>query len=233
MNILVIDTSCKTAMVALIQNGIVVSAMQIHDNKTHSIKMLPAIEYILDTAGIEPNELNAIAVTNGPGSYTGLRIGVTTAKTFAYTLNVPLLGINTLEALAASCDFETDDSNSVVCPMIDARNSRVYVAIYKNGKIIQDTKAMECGELCDLINDLQFNKVVFVGDGAIAYKQFILDNASCTCVFVPTEMSCGNPTALAHVAYEKFYEAMKNGSLNECTADGLKVNYYKNYTDSI
>ena len=108
MKILAIDTSCKTAMVSLSENGTVIAAVQLHDNKTHSVKMLPAVEYVLSSADTKFEDLGALAVTTGPGSYTGLRIGVTTAKTLSYTLKIPLIGINTLEALAASCDFGGD-----------------------------------------------------------------------------------------------------------------------------
>ena len=239
MKILAIDTSCKTAMAVLSENGNVISAMQLHDNKTHSVKLLPAVEYILDAAGVEPAQVEAVAVTNGPGSYTGLRIGVTTAKTFAYTLKIPLVGINTLEVLAAPWNFDdcgaecAEDKDTVVCPMIDARNARVYTSIYKIGKIIQETQAMECTELCDKLLQLDCKKIVFTGDGILANRELLLGRLGDKCVFVPTEMACGNPTALAYVAAKEISVAAESGKLAECTAEGLKVNYYKNYTDSI
>lgn len=239
MKILAIDTSCKTAMAVLSENGNVISAIQLHDNKTHSVKLLPAVEYILDAAGVEPAQVEAVAVTNGPGSYTGLRIGVTTAKTFAYTLKIPLVGINTLEVLAAPWNFddcgakEAEDEDTVVCPMIDARNARVYTSIYKTGKIISETQAMECTELCDKLLQLDCKKIVFTGDGSLANRELLLERLGDKCVFVHTEMACGNPTALAYVAAKEISVAAESGKLVECTAEGLKVNYYKNYTDSI
>lgn len=236
MKILAIDTSCKTAMVSLSENGIVIAAVQLHDNKTHSVKMLPAVEYVLSAAEAKFEELGAIAVTTGPGSYTGLRIGVTTAKTLAYTLKIPLLGINTLEALAASCDFGGENGNSIVCPLIDARNARVYGAVYKNGKFLQETCVTECAEFCEkveaFLNDVA-EQVVFIGDGALVNKEYILEKFGSKSVFVPTEFSCGNPQALSYVAAEKYSEAADADTLEKYDAQNLKVNYYKNYTDSI
>lgn len=231
MKILVIDTSCKTSMAALAENGNVISSIALNDNKTHSVKMLPSIEYIFEASGITPKELDAVAVTNGPGSYTGLRIGVTTAKTFAYTLQKPLIGINTLDALSASCEPQSDDT--LVCPLIDARNARVYAAIYKNGNILQDTQAMDCATLCENLKEIESSRIVFTGDGALKNKQLIADILGERAVFVPTEMSLGSPAAFAYVAAKKIDEIIQNGTLNEYTAESLKVNYYKNYTDSI
>lgn len=231
MKILVIDTSCKTSMAALAENGNVISSIALNDNKTHSVKMLPSIEYILEASGVEPKDLDAIAVTNGPGSYTGLRIGVTTAKTFAYTLQIPLIGINTLDALAASCEAQFDDT--LICPLIDARNARVYAAIYKNGNILQDTQAMDCTELCDNLKTMESGRILFTGDGAVSNKQLIIDRLGERAVFVHAEMSLGSPAALAYVAAKKLEEIIKNGTIGDYTAESLKVNYYKNYTDSI
>ena len=236
MKILAIDTSCKTAMVSLSENGIVIAAVQLHDNKTHSVKMLPAVEYVLSAAETKFEELGAIAVTTGPGSYTGLRIGVTTAKTLAYTLKIPLLGINTLEALAASCDFGGENGNSIVCPLIDARNARVYGAVYKNGKVLQETCVTECAEFCEKIKQAikdSDGQVIFIGDGASANKELLLEKFGNKCVFVPTEFSCGNPQALSYVAAQKYSEAADADTLEKYDAQNLKVNYYKNYTDSI
>lgn len=231
MKILVIDTSCKTSMAALTENGNVISSIALNDNKTHSVKMLPSIEYILDASGVDPKELEAIAVTNGPGSYTGLRIGVTTAKTFAYTLQIPLVGINTLDALAASCEPQSDDT--LVCPLIDARNARVYAAIYKNGNILQETQALDCAELCENLKEIESAKILFTGDGAVSNKKLIADILGERAVFVPTEMSLGSPAALAYVASKRIDEIIQNGTISDYTAESLKVNYYKNYTDSI
>ena len=120
--------------------------------------------------------------------------------------------------------------------MIDARNARVYGGIYKNGKVLQETCVMECAEFCEKIEQLLNDgaeQVIFIGDGALANKELISEKFADKSVFVPVEFSCGNPQALSFVAAKKYSEAAEAGKLAECDAQNLKVNYYKNYTDSI
>lgn len=226
MKILALDTSCKTAMAVITENGKIIAGIQLHDEKTHSVKLLPAIEYILSAADILPENLDCIAVTNGPGSYTGLRIGVTTAKTYSYTLNIPLVGINTLEALANSVDVENDN---IICPLIDARNARVYAGAYQNGHEILETKPMECIEFCNILKEkYPSENLLFVGDGADVNSDMILDTLE-NAVIVSNEMICGSIVGLAKAANDNYLKIAKNDKLSECTADNLKVEYFKEY----
>lgn len=226
MKILSIDTSCKTAMAVVTENDKILAGIQLHDEKTHSVKLLPAIEYIMSAADVLPNQLDVIAVTNGPGSYTGLRIGVTTAKTYGYTLNIPVVGINSLEAIACSVDVEDD---KIICPMIDARNERVYASVYKNGNEIIETKPLECAEFCNMLKEKYDNEtLLFVGDGAEANSDMILellDNS----IIVSKEMICGSFVGLAKAANNCIAKAMKNNLHSEYGADKLKVEYFKEY----
>ena len=225
MKILALDTSCKTAMAVITDNGKIIAGIQLHDEKTHSVKLLPAIEYILSAAGLKENELDAIAVTNGPGSYTGLRIGVTTAKTYAYTLNIPVIGINSLEALAASVNVGNDN---IICPLIDARNTRVYAAAYQNGHEILKTTPIECYEFCKILKEkYPNNTLLLVGDGAKANEALILDMLD-NSVIVSEEMICGSAIGLAKVADDK-YKKMDGIDILNSKAIELKVEYYKEY----
>ena len=225
MKILALDTSCKTAMAVITDNGKIIAGIQLHDEKTHSVKLLPAIEYILSAADLKENELDAIAVTNGPGSYTGLRIGVTTAKTYAYTLNRPVIGINSLEALAASVDVGNDN---IICPLIDARNTRVYAAAYQNGHEILKTTPIECYEFCKILKEkYPNNTLLLVGDGAKANEALILDMLD-NSVIVSEEMICGSAIGLAKVADDK-YKKMDGIDILNSKAIELKVEYYKEY----
>lgn len=167
MKLLVLDTSCKTAMAAVCEEGNVLASIQIQDQKTHSVKLLPAVEYILAAAGVSSSELGLVAVTNGPGSYTGLRIGVTTAKAFAYSLGIPLIGLNTLEALAAACAVGEEQ---LVCPMIDARNARVYAALYRGRAERLPCCALSCETLCETLRGMEYagERILFTGDGTAA-----------------------------------------------------------------
>lgn len=225
MKILALDTSCKTAMAVITDNGKIIAGIQLNDEKTHSVKLLPAIEYILSAADLKENDLDAIAVTNGPGSYTGLRIGVTTAKTYAYTLNIPVIGINSLEALAASVDVGNDN---IICPLIDARNTRVYAAAYQNGHEILKTTPIECYEFCKILKEkYPNNTLLLVGDGAKANEALILDMLD-NSVIVSEEMICGSAIGLAKVADDK-YKKMDEIDILNSKAIELKVEYYKEY----
>ena len=231
MKILSLDTSCKTAMAAVSEDGVILGAISIQDHKTHSVKMLPAIEYILSAAEIAPADLDLIAVTNGPGSYTGLRIGVTTAKTFAYSLRIPLIGVNSLEALAAAC---TMDPVSLICPVIDARNARVYASLYREGKEMMKPCALSCDVLCEkLKSEYSGEKILFTGDGIFANRTRFTELLGEMYRPVSVELSGGNPAAISLLARAKYAAAEAAGTLSEFTAESLKVEYYKNYTDSI
>ena len=231
MRILSIDTSCKTAMAAVSEDARVIAAVSIQDQKTHSVKMLPAIEYILNVSDTDRNDIGLVAVTNGPGSYTGLRIGVTTAKTFAYALKVPLVGINSLEALAASCAACGD---TLICPVMDARNARVYAALYKDGAEIMQTAALSCEELSErLKSEYEGSRIIFTGDGAYPNAETFSSLLGKMFAPLPETLSFGNPAAIAMLAYEKYRNAVSDGSIGSLTADGLKVEYYKKYTVDI
>ncbi len=231
MKLLVMDTSCKTAMAAVCEDGSVLASIQIQDQKTHSVKLLPAVEYILAAAGVSPSELGLVAVTNGPGSYTGLRIGVTTAKAFAYSLGIPLIGLNTLEALAAACAVGEEQ---LVCPMIDARNARVYAALYRGSAELLSCRALSCETLCETLRtECAGERILFTGDGTAANGALLTDLLGEMYRPLPSELSAGNPAAIALLAREKYAAAEAAGVIGEYTAERLKVEYYKNYTDSI
>lgn len=227
MIILSLDTSCKTAMVSAAEDDTILASVTVQDHKTHSVKMLPAVEYVLSAAGKLPGDVSLVAVTNGPGSYTGLRIGVTTAKTFAYSLNIPVVGINTLEMLAASLCGAQD---FLICPMIDARNTRVYAALYRGGQVLRDAYAVSCEELFAMIEETYpGEKVYFTGDGALANRALIEKSMGGLYGRVPPELSLGSPAAISMLARMKY----RTGIPKAFTAEKLKVNYYKNYTDTI
>ena len=134
-----IDTANTPISVALVKDGELLieenSAMAIN----HSLRAMPAIEELLEKAGLAPADIDAIAVSEGPGSYTGARIGVTIAKTLAWTLGKPLVGVSTLKALAANALF----FNGLVCPIVDARRGNVYAGVYQYA----------AGKLTEIIED--------------------------------------------------------------------------------
>ncbi|MFF2179239.1 tRNA (adenosine(37)-N6)-threonylcarbamoyltransferase complex dimerization subunit type 1 TsaB [Lysinibacillus sp. NPDC058147] len=122
-----IETANAPLSIAVIRDGKVIAEIVQNIKLTHSAGAMPAIEEVLAKAGIKPSELDAIAVSEGPGSYTGVRIGVTLAKTLAWTLKKPLVGISSLKSLAANAALY----DGFICPIFDARRDNVYTAVYR------------------------------------------------------------------------------------------------------
>ncbi|PHK48677.1 tRNA (adenosine(37)-N6)-threonylcarbamoyltransferase complex dimerization subunit type 1 TsaB [Staphylococcus edaphicus] len=153
MNYLLIDTSNQPLSVAVMQDDKVLSEYNTNEKKNHSIQLMPAISKIIDESQINKSELDAIVVAQGPGSYTGLRIGVTVAKTLAYALNTKLYGVSSLKALAATVKEE----NILIVPVFDARREAVYTGIYmnQNGYLIQmiEDQYLTISELIEMLHD--------------------------------------------------------------------------------
>ena len=125
MNSLLIDTSNQPLSVALMQNDEVLAEITTDSKQNHSVQLMPAISQLFEQSKIAKQKLDAIIVAEGPGSYTGLRIGVTVAKTLAYALNVKLYGVSSLKALAATIDH----TDKLLVPVFDARRQAVYTGI--------------------------------------------------------------------------------------------------------
>lgn len=126
MKALAIDTSTFSMGVAVVDGDKVLAEVITNIKKNHSIRLMPAIEQVMKEVNISPQELERIIVAQGPGSYTGVRIGVTTAKTLAWTLGVPLVGVSTLEVIAQNGKL----ANIYVSPIIDARRGQVFTGLY-------------------------------------------------------------------------------------------------------
>lgn len=133
MTILAIDTSNLTLGVALIKDGKVIAEHISHLKKNHSVRAMPAIDELLKECGLKTSDLTQIAVAKGPGSYTGVRIGVTIAKTLAWSLNIPVKTVSSHEVLAANGRF----FQGLICPLFDARRGQVYTGLYqyRDGKL--------------------------------------------------------------------------------------------------
>lgn len=162
--ILSLETATKSCSVALAKDGqLLASQEEVSERYSHSEQLTVFIEQLLHTQKITFTDLDAIAVSKGPGSYTGLRIGVSTAKGLCYGLAKPLIAISTLEAMADG--MAEKHPGLTYCPMIDARRMEVYCALFKQGKKLQDISAM-------VIDNTSFEaalsqeEILFFGDGA-------------------------------------------------------------------
>jgi tRNA threonylcarbamoyladenosine biosynthesis protein TsaB len=173
--ILNIETATKVCSVAIGEGGKVIAEAEMRGQQSHAGNLTLLIEQCLKVIGRTMQDLDAIAVSHGPGSYTGLRIGLSTAKGICYALEKPLITVKTLAALASVTAARFSDENAVYCPMIDARRMEVYTAIFdENGKQLKETQPLIV-ENEDYFEDYFINNqtVIFSGDGSEKCKTII------------------------------------------------------------
>lgn len=127
MTLLAIDTSTDAMGIALYQGKQVIAEYSSVNKNKHSTRLMPAINQVMNDANVKPKDLEKIAVVKGPGSYTGVRIGLSIAKTLAFSLNIPIVGLSSLEMLA----LNALPSKQLICPFLDARRGLVYTGLYQ------------------------------------------------------------------------------------------------------
>ena len=166
--ILSIETSTSICSVAIHEQGELLALAEIKEPGAHAEKLLLLVDEVFEKAGLSFGDLDAVAVSQGPGSYTGLRIGVSTAKGIAYALEIPLIGINTLQAMAASQSVAPGD---YVVAVLDARRKEVYTQTF--GDSLQELSSIEAVVLEEGVfgSILEKGRVYFVGDGVEKVKE--------------------------------------------------------------
>ncbi len=210
MNILAIESSAITASVAILTDECVIAEYTINYKKTHSQTLLPMIDEICRMTDINLENLDLIAVSCGPGSFTGLRIGVATGKGIAFALDKKMISVPTLEAMA----YNLYHTEKYVCPIMDARRQHLYCGIYyyKEGKLQTklEQSLLSYKELVSMLNDIN-QSVVFVGDGVYVASDYIKDNIMCPYEFAPAHLSTQRASSVG--VYAKYlYD--KNGALD-------------------
>lgn len=189
MKILGIDSSGMVASVALVQDDIMVAEYSVNYKKTHSQTLLPMLDEIVKMADIELNDIDAIAVAAGPGSFTGLRIGSATVKGLGLALNKPVVSVATCHALAYNLCMTGD---KIICPIMDARRNQVYTGLYKfdngNMQVVKNQDAIAVEELIEELNSMG-KSVVFLGDGVPVYKEIISAKLTCPYSYAPAHLN--------------------------------------------
>ena len=165
LNILLLETATQICSVALEHDGDIVTELHSDEPNAHSSKLAVFIDKVLNHEHLRDNRLDAVCVSSGPGSYTGLRIGVSSAKGLCYALDIPLLSIPTLQNMASLYYTLHPEYNGFVCPMIDARRMECYTALFNREGIVKETAA-EVIETGIYDNWLDQKPVTFIGDGA-------------------------------------------------------------------
>ncbi|WP_418791641.1 tRNA (adenosine(37)-N6)-threonylcarbamoyltransferase complex dimerization subunit type 1 TsaB [Phosphitispora sp. TUW77] len=182
MKILGIDTATRVAGAAVVGDNRLISERFIHNLKTHSQNIIPMIQQVMDDAVIKPGDLNGIAVTGGPGSFTGLRIGMSVAKTMGQVLGIPVVGVSTLKVLAWNCCH----TSALICPILDARRNEVYTCIYRSSpegpEELITPAAMAIEQLLDELSRYG-DPVIFLGDGVPVYRDTIINRLGSQALF--------------------------------------------------
>ncbi len=169
MLILGMDTATRTASIGLTEKQKLIGEFSLHVDKVHSKKLMPMLDQLLFAAGLDASDIDAIAVSAGPGSFTGLRIGMATAKGLAYALGVPLIGISTLAGLSYNCA----GTDGLLCPILDARMSEFYTALYQwhHGALIpvREDAVMDRNELVHMLSQ-EGEKKLIIADPTLVEK---------------------------------------------------------------
>lgn len=226
MKILALDSSGLVASVALVQDGILIGEYTINYKKTHSQTLLPMLEEVRKMVDLDMQNVDAIAISAGPGSFTGLRIGSATAKGLGLALNKPLVAVPTLEGLA----YNLYGTDKLVCPLMDARRNQVYTGVYefvadKEHGMVMKTGVEQCAvdirEIIGKLNDLQ-RDVIFLGDGVPVYEQILKQEMKVPFVFAPAHRNRQSAASVAALA-EVYYKEGKIESAAEHQPDYLRL----------
>lgn len=205
MKILALDSSSLVASVAVTEDEKLVGEFTINYKKTHSQTLLPMLDMMAKMIELDMNTIDAIAVTSGPGSFTGLRIGSATAKGLALAFYIPIIPVKTVDALA----YNLWGHKNLICPIMDARRNQTYTGLYefKDGELValKEQCAVDIKEIISYINE-QGRPVTFLGDGLNVFKEAIAENIKVPYDFAPAHKNAHSAAAvasLARVLYEK------------------------------
>lgn len=202
MILLHIDTATENASICLSENNNIVECIESKEQNQHATFVHVAIQNVIVNANINLQQIDAIAVTNGPGSYTGLRVGLATAKGLCFALNKPLITLNTLQVIANSIiETQSISPSTLICPMIDARRMEVFTALYNTIlNEVSPTTALIV-EPNSFAEQLKNNTIIFCGNGS-AKCQSIITNANA--VFSSATHNASN---MINLATEKFLKS--------------------------
>lgn len=202
MFILGIETATSVVSVALTNKDNLLAERSLNYPQAHAMNLLLMIKDVLEHAGVNSGQLQGIAVSLGPGSFTGLRIGVAAAKTLAQVWKLPVLGVGTLEALA----YPWTGLPSLICPVIGARKNEVYAAVYCNagkaGECLLEPEVWAPSALAKKLKTL-LSPVYFTGDVSYNYKELFQEYLGGKAVFAPRELSLPRSVAVAGLGWRK------------------------------
>ena len=204
MLILAIESSSLVASVAIVEDGVTLEEYTANFKMTHSQTLLPMIDSMVSLFGIDLSTIDAIAVSGGPGSFTGLRIGSATAKGLGLALDKPLIHVPTLDGTA----YNLYGAKGLICPIMDARRNQVYTGIYRfeqEFEVVMEQDAMDMGELIEKLNGMG-ERVIFLGDGVPVHEKKIRELMTVPFDLAPAHMNRQRAASVAALGAVYFAE---------------------------
>ena len=175
MKILAVDTSSKICSVSILENDKLIIENHNDDEKTHSQKLMPIIDETFKQANLTLDDIDLIACSQGPGSFTGIRIGISTVKAFADVKNIPIIGVTSLESLCYNIN-----SNGIIASIIDAKHDNVYFGLYElintNLKVLENPLSCSITTAIEVLKKYNDTNITLVGDGVIAHQELLKTN---------------------------------------------------------
>jgi len=201
MRILGIDTATSCGSIGLIDDDAVVAEYAFDRDETPSAQLVPAIQALLQEARLDLAEIDGIAVTLGPGSFTGLRVGLSAVKGLALAVEKPVAGVPTLDALASQLPFTP---SLIICPIVDARKDEVYTALYKQGGGgVEQLTPYQVLSPARLLEELPLQETVFLGDGVEVYGELIVERLADKALFAPPHLRFLRGTTVAKLGLQR------------------------------
>lgn len=202
MRLLALDTSSSVATVAVMEDEKLIVETIINYKKTHSEKLMPLIEEVLGHCDLKPKDIDLFAASLGPGSFTGLRIGITTIKAMAQALDKPVVGVSALEGLAYNLAF----AKGLICPIIDAQRETVYTALYKWEKTgleeVMEQRVMPVEELINHLHNID-ETIIFIGDAVDKFRDQLQANLLEKSYFPSNNFIIPRASSIAELARKK------------------------------
>lgn len=210
MKILAVDTSSSICSVAVLEDEKLINELSIDDINTHSTKLMPLIDTLLKNSNLTINDIDLFACGIGPGSFTGIRIGVSTIKAFSDVTNKPVVGITSLEALAFAVK-----KDGLICSLIDAKHDNLYFGLFgkNNSEYLQigDFLFENINNIIDIVKNKN-NNIIFVGNGSTLFKNVIESNSEKFYVINTSNFEKNTATAIGIIAFRRFQKGFYGDS---------------------
>ena len=206
MLVLSVDSSYSTATCALIKDDKILAEINLNDKKQHSVILMRLIDSILKEYEIDINDIDAFIISRGPGSFTGLRIGMATLKGLAFASKKPLISVSTLDTLA----YNSISFQGIICPIMDALRDNIYTCLYKNENnnltpLIKE-QCLNINELVTILKE-QTLPIIFVGDGVAKHKEFLQENIP-NSFFAPNHSNFPKASSVGELGIKKINDGV-------------------------